>query len=595
MVTNKAHNTAAWMLTGLLCLLAPGAVEGIEPVKLSGAIAGVVRDSRGKPQMGATVAVYNRQDRQVGRVLSDQNGQFHLAGLFPSLYSLRVTLASFVPAVRKDIAVEAGRLSRLHISLNTLFSSIQLDYPNFENGTLISDDWKWVLRSAPDARPAMHFRDDPVAGANAPPVTVLTDTRGIIRFSAGDGAMVANAASEADLGTAFALATSVCGNSLLQMSGNFGYGSQTGIPVAAFRTSFSRELAGGKPVAAFTMRQLYLPERLGPALAGVEAGAPVLRTVSASLDDRTQVADSVSIQYGSQVDMVSFLNHLTYLSPYARVAWALDRATDVELAFSSGNARPEMGDTVADDAALRQDLNTLGMFPRLSRSNGRTRLQRGEDVEIALARRMGSRSLRLSAYREAIDDAALAVVMPVGFFMSGNVIPDLFSNSSVFDAGNFRMSGLDAALTQKLGERLSVTVAYGNEGALTAWHERLESDSPDELRSMIHAGRRQAVTARMAMTLPHSGTHLIASYQFSLGNARWVMADNPYGMQPQRTEPGLNLMVRQPIPGLGKRVEATAELRNLLAQGYLGIDTSSGRLLLVDNPRSVRGGLSVIF
>jgi hypothetical protein len=46
---------------------------------------------------------------------------------------------------------------------------------------------------------------------------------------------------------------------------------------------------------------------------------------------------------------------------------------------------------------------------------------------------------------------------------------------------------------------------------------------------------------------------------------------------------------------LGKRVEATAELRNILAQGYLGIDTQGGRLLLVDNPRSVRGGLAFIF
>jgi len=595
MVTSKAHNTAAWMLAGLLCLLAPGAAEGVETVKLSGAIAGVVNDSRGMPQMGATITVYNRQDRQVGKVLSDQNGQFHVLGLFPSLYSLRVTLASFVPAIRRDIAVESGRLSRLHVSLNTLFSSIQLDYPNLENGSLIADDWKWVLRSAADARPVMHFQEEPVGSGSAPPVTLLTDTRGILRFSAGDGQMVANAASEADLGTAFALATSLYGNSLLQMSGNFGYGSQTGVPVAAFRTSYSRELAGGKPVASFTMRQLYLPERLGPVLAGTDTGVPILRTVTASVDNRTQVADNVSVQYGSQVDMVSFLDHLTYLSPYARLAWAIDHATDLELAYSSGNARPEIGDTSADDSDLRQDLNTLGMFPRLSLSNGRTRLQRGEEFEVALGRKMGSRAVRLSAYRDSLDDAALAMVMPAGFFMSGNVVPDLFSNSSVFNAGNFQMSGLDAAITQNLGEHGSATVSYGNDGALTAWHEELVSNSPDELRSMIHAGRRQAVTARLAMTVPHSGTHLIGSYQIALGDARWVMADNPYSMQPLRSLPGLNVFVRQPIPGLGKRVEATAELRNLLAQGYLGINTSSGQLLLVDNPRSVRGGLAFIF
>jgi hypothetical protein len=112
---------------------------------------------------------------------------------------------------------------------------------------------------------------------------------------------------------------------------------------------------------------------------------------------------------------------------------------------------------------------------------------------------------------------------------------------------------------------------------------------------MIHAGRRQAVTARLAMTVPHAGTRLIATYQIALGDARWVMAGNPYSMEPLRALPGLNVGLRQPIPGLGKRVEATAELRNILAQGYLGIDTQGGRLLLVDNPRSVRGGLAFIF
>jgi len=594
-MTKKAHNTAACAVAGVLCLLAPVAARGAAPVRVSGSIAGVVNDSRGVPQMGATVVIYNRQDRPVGKLLTNENGEFHVAGLFPSLYSLRVTLASFVPAFRKDIPVAAGRLSLLRVSLNTLFSSIQLDYPSMENGSLVSDDWKWVLRSAADVRPVTRFREQPVGAGQQPPIAMFADTRGILRFSAGDGQLITNSASEADLGTAFAVETSVYGNSLLQLSGNFGYGSQTGVPAAAFRTSFSPELAGGKPVVSVTMRQLYLPERLGPALAGTEAGIPILRALSASVDNRTQLSDSVSVQYGSQVDMISFVDHLNYLSPYARLHWAVDGATDVELAYSSGNARPDTVDSGADDAELRQDLNTLGMFPRFSLADGHTRLQRGREYEIGVAHRMGSRSARLSAYREMVSDAAIAMVMPAGLVMAGNVVPDLFSSTSTFDAGNFYMTGLDAALTQNLGDHVSVTGSYGNEGALTSWHEELETNSPDELRSMIHAGRRQAVTAEMAATVPHSGTHLIASYQIALGDARWVMAGNPYSMQPLRTLPGLNICVRQPIPGLGKRVEATAELRNVLAQGYLGIDTSSGRLLLVDNPRSVRGGLAFIF
>jgi hypothetical protein len=43
-------------------------------------------------------------------------------------------------------------------------------------------------------------------------------------------------------------------------------------------------------------------------------------------------------------------------------------------------------------------------------------------------------------------------------------------------------------------------------------------------------------------------------------------------------------------------MEASADLRNLLAQGYLPLSAAGGqRLLLVQTPRSVRGGLSFIF
>ena len=55
----------------------------------------------------------------------------------------------------------------------------------------------------------------------------------------------------------------------------------------------------------------------------------------------------------------------------------------------------------------------------------------------------------------------------------------------------------------------------------------------------------------------------------------------------------------QPLPALSlwsARLEASAELRNLLAQGYLPVSTIDGRkLYLIQNPRAVRGGLSFIF
>src|SRR5262249_10956447 len=121
------------------------------------------------------------------------------------------------------------------------------------------------------------------------------------------------------------------------------------------------------------------------------------------------------------------------------------------------------------------------------------------------------------------------------------------------------------------------------------------SDSPDDLRSMIKAGRRHSATARVAATSRTTGTHMIASYQWT--DHRWLSPGHLYSTAAIRPQPGLNIYVRQPIPSIGLpcRMEATADLRNLLAQGYLPIDVAGQRLTLVQTPRSFRGGLSFIF
>src|ERR1039457_2185724 len=368
MSRTKTHKTVTSLVIGIACLALPCVALASGPIKLSGAISGVVSDSMGIPQMGAMVLLLNRQDRVFEKVQTDDRGQFRFLGLFPDLYSVKVTLATFVPALKKNILVQPGMRSVLNVNLNTLFSTIQLAYPSVENGSLMSDDWKWVLRTASSTRPVLRFAADPLGGnlAIGARSAVFSDTRGIFKVSAGDGPLATGINNEADLGTAFALATSLYGNSMLQVSGNVGYGSQTGVPTAAFRTSYSRDLAGGSPEVSVTMRQLYLPGRLGAALAGNEGALPMLRTMEASFDDRTQLTDELSVQYGFTLNSISFLDHVNYASPYARVTYSLGDDGEVAFAYTSGDARPDLAGKGRQDADLQRELNTLGLFPRIS-------------------------------------------------------------------------------------------------------------------------------------------------------------------------------------------------------------------------------------
>jgi hypothetical protein len=90
---------------------------------------------------------------------------------------------------------------------------------------------------------------------------------------------------------------------------------------------------------------------------------------------------------------------------------------------------------------------------------------------------------------------------------------------------------------------------------------------------------------------------LSANYGWVDSNA--VIPQHLFTTQHLYVAPGLNFIVRQPVPtpfGIGGRFELTAELSNLLAQGYVPIASADGQtLILVQAPRAFRGGVNFIF
>ena len=106
---------------------------------------------------------------------------------------------------------------------------------------------------------------------------------GVLRVSAGDGESFASGSQE-DLGTAFAVATSVYGTTRLQFSGNVGYIGNSTIPAAGFRTSYSRNPDGvtgdadSGPVVTLTVRQLSF--RIKGDIGGRRSGAGVANHVA---------------------------------------------------------------------------------------------------------------------------------------------------------------------------------------------------------------------------------------------------------------------------------------------------------------------------
>jgi len=593
-----------------LILSAPAAFAATD-APLSGSIAGVVRNSSGVPQMGATVFLFNRSEKLIEHVISNERGLFGFGLLTPDLYSVRVSLASFVPAMKQKIAVQPGMQSLLYVDLASVLSSIELVYAKPGEGALMSDDWKSVLKESAATRPVLRMLPaDLGVGSgqsqtqNQSASSVFSDTRGMLNLSGGDPGSLGSTSSQADLGTAFAVATSVFGHNELQLSGNVGYSAHAGLPTAGFRTSFSRDGLG--PEVAVTVQQIYLPVRGSLAsLTGQPDGAPALRTMSVSMHDSVAIGDNLRLDYGGSFDSVSYMDHVNSLNHFARLTYDLGAAGKVKVAYSSGAPAAEMamqprdaeGRVPGDSEALAQDLAALAVLPRLSLLDGHAAIQRSQDAEIGYEKKISGTTLNVSGYHEQVNNAAMTMVAPDGAFAPGDLLPDISSQNSVFDAGSYRRVGFAASLSQALGDRVQIGSSFGSGGALAPAGQDLAVDSAEGLRSRLEVTQRFWVSARASARLPFTGTIITGSYQWMDYNDT-IMPDHFYLTQSPYTEPGLNVRLRQPIPsvlGMPGRLEATAELQNGLAQGYLPVTEGSQRVTLVQSPRALRGGLSFIF
>ena len=595
-----AHGALA--LFAVVC--APvAAIAAESQLKLSGSIVGFVRGPAGVAQMGATVLLINRFDHLVHRVLTNEQGAFGFDFLPADTYSIRVSQTSFAPASKTGVRVTPGERSFLAIQLSSVVSNIQLLGSAPGAATLMSDDWKWVLRSASATRPILRFLpkekvDDPEVRKEH---SFFSETRGLLALSAGDSSNFQNA-SIADMGTAFALSTQVFGTAHVMFSGNVGYSSANGVPAAAFRTSYRHNTDADffNPEFKLTVQQVFLPMNTparftdGP-MAGV-------RTMSAAVSDHLKFSDHVTAEIGTSLDSVSFGSRMNYVSPYVIATVNLEDTGIVQFGFSSGipptgvyQSRSPVNMVSSEAADLRRNVNALALIPRLTVRDGVARVQRSENYEISYRKEFGSRTVSAGFFRESISNAALTMASSDGIYPV-DVVPDFNSRSAVFNVGDFARSGFSAAGAQRFHDALTVALIFSRGGALRSDQRALPSDDPNAIRSAVRPSQQNAIAAKASGVLPRSGTAYAVSYQWT--DYRALTPGHIFLTNLSSPDSGLNISLRQRVPTPGfipGHVELSAEMRNLMAQGYLPFSVEGRRLLLIHTPRAVRGGVAFYF
>jgi len=464
---------SAVLASGLM-LLTSAAYGSDLSLPVTGNLLGSIIDSSGTPQRGATVRLFDKYEQLVARTTSNAEGRFAFASVPIDSYSLRASLASFLPASKEKIAIRPGMDSVIRIQLATLFSNIEVSYV-VPNGAM-TDDWKWVLRSSPATRPVTRLLEEENAGAKPP---VFSETHAMLSFSGGDGGTADAGEALGDIGAGFALSTNVLGRNRIQLSGRVGDTSASGPPTVALSATYGRNLEGlvrGSSELTVAMAQigglvspLSVTESASNSVLG---GYTPMRTLSLSVYQSTDPTDRLHVEYGISGESVDYVQHASRISPFVRVSINAGAAGEWIAAYSDGG-RPDA--LLRHSTAQNIDLENINeertdgsvstaYLPLLSRHRGRLGLQRTKNAEIGFRKTSGSRTYAASAFRENVWNGRLNVSGDLSGLETGDLLSDNLSATSTYDIGRYRRSGYVVSADQKLGDNANVTLAYGRMG-----------------------------------------------------------------------------------------------------------------------------------
>ena len=582
MKQTRLRNLGSWVLAGM-CLCAIASVAASSAAAQSkapsgaGKIAGVVNDTTGIPQLGATVELV---PEGLGTApldfLTNTQGVFRGEKLTPGLYTVRVTLAGFLPTLEQHVRVTAHLTTVVRIQLESMFASLDQLRRAPAMSTVEADDWKWVLRSASATRPVLQWmEEDPNASANMDARAIRPRAR--LEFT--DGARRPGSASNLPAAPATAFAYD-------QQLGNAGR-----IIVAGQMNYLDSAPGGGIATVWLPSGSMSQGSHTTVVLREAKVGlaGQTFRGVRMEQGGTIGLGDRSNLRYSGEYVMVGLGKAATSLRPRVELDTRLSDVWRAAVIFAEqpGAASPLEFDDLEAGGALAAGLNELDSFPALLWRAGHPELEGGWHEEVAVERKVGRGELQVAGFHD--DNRHVAVYGRGNDLPNSDYLPDSFSNAFAYDGGSLNSWGARVALREKLSEDLEMVAMYAYAGALSPSEL---ADGP--LRDMLRQSMHSSVGVNMSAKVPRSKTKVNVGYQWVSGLT--VSRLDGFGDSLYQMDPYLHVGIRQTLPKFAPgHWQATANCDNVLAQGYVSLNTQDGRTVLVPAFRTFRGGLSVQF
>jgi hypothetical protein len=580
----------------------------VEAAPALAVVTGTVKDERGTPLVGATVAVLDPRPRgkELKSVKTDTQGKFS-AGVAPGVYRLRAAAEGFISMISSRVIIDRPTKVNYDFALKSTDTLVQ------KRGD--SDDYRWISRGSP--RHAMNLNE---AGEEeeVEQTADVAQNGSALRRSSFHGMtqlFAASSGSRAGLpgadffGTNFVVAGSLGGNFEMAFIGQRGAGylaPQRLAAIATMRPGANHQVTATVGYGQIALaRKMYTdidemvdpipdtrPRLRAPAPASAAPANPSsvepLDQLSVSATGSWQVFRPLLVIYGFDYSrFVGSVNRRDSLlprfavqySPSARwrmnaaVTPGTDQQNDSPEGFNSENIQTTFETSPAEIA--------YGEAPILDRSR---RFEAGFERLFG----EGNSSIEASAFYDLISGHGVGV-LALPLEASPETHATFQEVAHQVTAMNGAARGVRLVFNRRLGDHVTASAGYSFGRGSRFGHAPTDSITPAQL---FRTGFFQVATAKLDLDFTEqTGTRV--STVIRLSPSAVVFAIDPFAGRMSVYDPNINIYVTQELPnfGLPVRWEALVDVRNLFDEAS-GVDDGAFQLIAARTRRTVRGGLA---
>lgn len=528
----------------------------------NGIVSGVVRDSSGVAQMGATVQLLRPDLTVIASVYTNSKGLYSFSNLLPGHYAVKAMGTSFLPSLRENVRVRTDTI--VNLTLNTLYEVMQWIPAEPRSAGASKDDWEWTLRSAAN-RPLLRWLEDG-------PLVVVSDRPGAKPKLKARLMATGQEGTFGESGERFTASVEDTPASSREFLARVDFAPNTKEGMESM-LGFRQDLGFAGSVESLGAISIH-PVVEGPDAEGLDEAA--MRSA-----ETINLGDEFQIEAGAQQVLARFSqntpNTILAALPFATVAW---KGGNTTVSYRLASA----------PAGINHSESQPGFYlPQVAMRDGQLTLQHGTHQEVAWERRTDASGVSFLVYSDQINNPVIEASGAAS--AADGVLRDPISGLMRGAGQNFSGAGIVAAMERRIGGN-SVRVSYANGDAMVM----PAVVHPTGLSQIFAAARprhAQMYAISLSGTLEGTGTRWRASYRWQPANTVTAIAPYSVGV----IEPYLNLHLRQPITthSNGVNVEALLNVNNLLAEGYRPYLLNSGVVVFAQDQRSVGAGVAFTF